>query len=130
MQKLRRANSFDDVQTSPADFAIHEEIQVETKNQNLERERFIRLPETLSRVGLSRSKVYNLISEGSFPAPQKIGRSALWLESEVQQWIRDVLQNDEEVAIDEKRNEHERRSGFGPACRASNSDKANRDNKK
>jgi predicted DNA-binding transcriptional regulator AlpA len=35
--------------------------------------RFVRLPEVLSRTGLSRSTVYRRIQEGSFPAPLVIG---------------------------------------------------------
>lgn len=42
-------------------------------------DRLIRLPEVLSIIPISRSKVYEEIKNGRFPAPQKIGsRIAVW----------------------------------------------------
>lgn len=55
--------------------------------------KLIRLPDVLSRVGLGRSKVYQLIKEGQFPAPVKIGRSSLWLEQGVSAWINERLEH-------------------------------------
>jgi prophage regulatory protein len=55
--------------------------------------RLVRLPEVLSRVGLSRSSIYKLISDGSFPAAISIGpRSVAWLEDEVDQWIEQKIE--------------------------------------
>lgn len=50
--------------------------------------RFIRLPEVLNLVGLSRSHLYALVGKKQFPKPVKLGiRSTAWLESEVHEWI-------------------------------------------
>lgn len=50
--------------------------------------RFLRLPEVLERISLSKAQIYNLISLGEFPPQIKLGdRASAWLESEVDQWI-------------------------------------------
>jgi len=51
-------------------------------------QRFIRLPEVANRVGLKRSCIYKLISEGRFPKPIKLGaRAAVWPEATIEAWI-------------------------------------------
>ena len=48
----------------------------------------LRLPEVKARTGLSRSCIYEAISDGRFPRPVKItARASAWVESEVQNWI-------------------------------------------
>jgi prophage regulatory protein len=43
--------------------------------------------------GLSRSTVYNRISEGSFPTPISLGGRAVgWIEAEIQGWLEDRIQ--------------------------------------
>jgi len=50
--------------------------------------RFIRLPELLRTIPLSRSTIYAGVKDGTFPAPYKIGeRATAWLESDVNAWI-------------------------------------------
>ncbi|MDH5644189.1 MAG: AlpA family transcriptional regulator [Gemmatimonadota bacterium] len=50
--------------------------------------RILRLPEILSRTGLSRSTIYLRISEGKFPAQIALGERAVgWLESDVDNWL-------------------------------------------
>ena len=51
--------------------------------------RFLRLPEVLARTGLSRSTIYVRLDQGRFPRPVSLGGRAVgWIESEVQEWIR------------------------------------------
>jgi prophage regulatory protein len=51
-------------------------------------DRFLRLPEVRSTVGVCRTTLWNWISAGNFPAPHKLGtRSVGWLESDIQNWI-------------------------------------------
>ncbi len=51
-------------------------------------EKLIRLPEVMSRTGLSRSGVYLKMSEHCFPASINLGeRAVAWLESEIDEWI-------------------------------------------
>jgi prophage regulatory protein len=49
----------------------------------------LRLPQVLDRVGLRTTRLYQLIGDGSFPAPIKLGgaRAIAFLESEVDAWI-------------------------------------------
>ncbi len=40
--------------------------------------RLIRLPEVMKIVPLCKVKIYQMIKDGVFPAPIKIGRASLW----------------------------------------------------
>lgn len=54
-------------------------------------ERLLKLDEVMRRVGLGKSMVYRLISEGKFPAPYKISPFASrWSEQEIVAWISEV----------------------------------------
>ena len=59
---------------------------------------FVRMPEVLSRTGLSRSHIYRLQSLDKFPKSINLcgGRAVGWLESELNEWI------DGRVAISRK----------------------------
>jgi prophage regulatory protein len=62
--------------------------------------RFIKLKETMSLTGLSRSHLYALAQQDIFPKPVKLTRrSSAWVESEVLTWIESrIAQRDGEVA--------------------------------
>ncbi|MGC2620826.1 MAG: AlpA family transcriptional regulator [Acidobacteriaceae bacterium] len=48
---------------------------------------FLRLPEVKAITGLSKTSLYALIRERSFPAPVRLGpRAVAWVRSEVRQW--------------------------------------------
>jgi len=50
--------------------------------------RILRLPNVLDRTGLSRSTVYQRVSEGRFPKPVSLGARAVgWVESDIEDWI-------------------------------------------
>jgi prophage regulatory protein len=50
--------------------------------------RLMRLPAVLALVGLGRSRVYELMAEGRFPAPVKLSQRAIaWPSDEVDAWI-------------------------------------------
>jgi prophage regulatory protein len=54
-------------------------------------DRLIKLDEVKRRVGLGKSMIYRLISEGKFPAPYKISPLASrWSDREIAAWINDV----------------------------------------
>ncbi|MGE8637068.1 MAG: helix-turn-helix transcriptional regulator [Achromobacter sp.] len=40
-----------------------------------------------ARVGMGKTKIYEQIKAGAFPACIKNGRTSLWIESEVQAWV-------------------------------------------
>lgn len=49
----------------------------------------LRLPQVKVRVGLSRSSIYAAIADGRFPQSIQLGARAVgWLESEVEDWVR------------------------------------------
>jgi|GEM_PF-802913 len=51
-------------------------------------DRFLRLPEVMQRVGLSKQSIYARMKAGSFPRPIKDGsRISLWLESDITRQI-------------------------------------------
>lgn len=55
-------------------------------------ETLLRLTDVIKRTGLSRSSIYLSISQGSFPASINLGaRSVAWIESEIDQWIQDRI---------------------------------------
>lgn len=50
--------------------------------------RLIRLPEVISRTGMSRSTIYLRLKQGNFPQPVEIGpRSIAWYSDEITDWI-------------------------------------------
>jgi prophage regulatory protein len=55
-------------------------------------DRFLRFPQVKARVGFSHSWVYEKIAQGLFPKPLKVGRSSVWLESEITKWLAERVQ--------------------------------------
>jgi prophage regulatory protein len=54
--------------------------------------RLIRLPEVIARVGIKRSMIYRLMSEGRFPRSRSLGpKCAVWVESEIDEWVNVVI---------------------------------------
>jgi len=50
--------------------------------------RFIRLPEVMSKTGLGRASIYRYIDMDRFPKPVKIGdRASAWPEHEIDEWL-------------------------------------------
>jgi prophage regulatory protein len=50
-------------------------------------DRFLRFPQVKARVGFGHSWIYAMIARGLFPGPVKVGRSSVWIASEVDDWI-------------------------------------------
>lgn len=50
-------------------------------------ERLLRLQDVMDRTGCKRAKLYQLVQQGEFPKPVKIGSCAHWPESAVAGWI-------------------------------------------
>jgi prophage regulatory protein len=50
----------------------------------------LRLPQVLSRVGLKTTRLYELVGDGEFPKPVRLGdRAVAWLSTEIDSWIAD-----------------------------------------
>ena len=59
----------------------------------------LRIPDVKKITGLSRSAIYDLISQNRFPKQIKLtSRSSGWIESEITQWIDDRIADRDEVA--------------------------------
>lgn len=55
--------------------------------------KFLRLPSVIERTGLSRSTIYQRISENRFPKPVSLGSRAVgWLEEEITQWANERIE--------------------------------------
>jgi prophage regulatory protein len=52
----------------------------------------LRLSQVRAATGLGRTTTYALIARGLHPAPLKIGRSSLWVSSEIDAWVDRVVQ--------------------------------------
>jgi prophage regulatory protein len=64
-----------------------------TQQTHTQRERLLRRPEVEKMTGRGRSAIYEGISNGTFPAPVKIGpRAVAWPESTIAQWIADRIE--------------------------------------
>ena len=55
-------------------------------------DKLLSLPEVQCIVPLSKSRIYHLLSKGSFPAPVKIGQvRSCWLSSEIHEYVQSRL---------------------------------------
>lgn len=53
----------------------------------------LRLPSVLQITGLSRSTIYAMMAEGTFPKPIKLGKRAVgWKDADVAAWVDDRAQ--------------------------------------
>jgi len=59
-----------------------------TRDPMLGDSRFQRRAVVCRRIDVSKSKVYNMVRAGEFPPPVRIGKLAMWLASDVDEWIR------------------------------------------
>lgn len=49
--------------------------------------RLLRFPQVRDRTGIGPTKCYELIKQGKFPAPVKVGAASFWVEHEVEGFI-------------------------------------------
>ena len=59
-------------------------------HESLKAARILRMRDLPTKVGLRPSTIYQLVSEGRFPAPFKLvtgGRASGWLESRIDAWL-------------------------------------------
>lgn len=52
---------------------------------------FIKLPQILEMLPVSKATLWRYIKAGKFPAPRKLGRSAFWVKEEAEQAIMDMV---------------------------------------
>ncbi|WP_220635948.1 AlpA family transcriptional regulator [Georgfuchsia toluolica] len=59
----------------------------------------LRLPQVISRTGLSRSTIYQRISDGEFPQQINLGANSVgWIEAEIDEWVTSCIQKSREAA--------------------------------
>lgn len=64
--------------------------------------RVLRLPDVKNATGLSRSSIYQMMSEGSFPRNISLGKHAVgWLENEISDWINSRIRKARPSMIDQ-----------------------------
>jgi len=64
-------------------------IMLEHKKEN---DFILRWPEVIAKIGLSKSTIHLMISDGRFPKPIKLNKRAVgWFNSEVDDWLFDRL---------------------------------------
>jgi predicted DNA-binding transcriptional regulator AlpA len=56
-------------------------------------ERLLRLRHVLDTIGVGKTTLYSMMKTGEFPPSRKVRRLSVWLESEVQGWIKAVAQS-------------------------------------
>ena len=53
--------------------------------------KILRRAQLEERLGLSRSAIYQMMADGEFPRPIKLGRRAVgWPENEIQAWLQNL----------------------------------------
>lgn len=63
-------------------------LEVVARQANAAEDDFLHIASVEARVGLSRSKIYQLIREGKFPAPSKFGsRCSRWRAGGIKCWL-------------------------------------------
>lgn len=56
----------------------------------------LRLKQVEEKVGFKRSKIYDMIVEGQFPRPVKIGRANVWIEAEIDAALEEIIKKQKE----------------------------------
>ena len=57
-------------------------------------EKFLRLPEVVSRTGYSGTTIWRKVKTGEFPKPVSIGpKATAWIEREVDEWITSKIEH-------------------------------------
>lgn len=55
--------------------------------------RILRRHQVERQIGLSRSSIYQMMSDGTFPLPIKLGKRAVgWAQSDIDEWLNNRLQ--------------------------------------
>ena len=66
-------------------------------------ELFIRLPEVMQRVGMSKSQIYKLAGASEFPRPVKVSeRISCWVAAEIEEWVSNKIQGRDKPAESEE----------------------------
>lgn len=53
-------------------------------------DRYLKVRDLLKRLPISRPTIYRMVKRGDMPKPIKLGSSTVWLESEINDWERNL----------------------------------------
>lgn len=56
-------------------------------NANADLDRFVRLSDVETAIGLKRSQIYRMAGDGTFPRPIKLGKASRWSLRAVKAWM-------------------------------------------
>lgn len=59
--------------------------------------RLMRLTEVLELVPVSEATLYRMVKRGEFPRASKIGGQSFWPQAKVRNWLRDKVQEGDEL---------------------------------
>jgi predicted DNA-binding transcriptional regulator AlpA len=80
--------------------------------------RLLHIEEVFERTGLSRTKVYALLTKKEFPEPLKIDRCSRWIDDEITAWIESLRAARDSVTAQQQRKQlNVRRSRLVPVNR-------------
>ncbi|HBR1377853.1 helix-turn-helix transcriptional regulator [Klebsiella pneumoniae] len=63
-------------------------MAIQNSNTSLLNDKMVDMKFITEFSGLTDKWFYKLISEGQFPKPIKLGRSSRWMQSEVENWVK------------------------------------------
>ena len=63
-------------------------MTIQNSNTRLLNDKMVDMKFITEFTGLTDKWFYKLISEGQFPKPIKLGRSSRWMQSEVENWVK------------------------------------------
>jgi len=66
----------------------------------------IRLPDVLEQTGFTKSDLYRKIRENEFPEPIRRGRTSLWSQNEVNEYIERLKKESRGVSVPNVKNRH------------------------
>ena len=62
-------------------------MAIQNSNTSLLNDKMVDMKFITEFTGLTDKWFYKMISEGQFPKPIKLGRSSRWMQSEIEKWI-------------------------------------------
>ncbi len=66
-------------------------MSTQNNNTSLFDDKMVDMKFITAFTGLTDKWFYKLISEGKFPEPIKLGRSSRWMQSEVEKWVQEKI---------------------------------------
>jgi len=71
-------------------------MEIETMSDK-EPERLLTIHGVCDQAGVRTSYIYERMKEGKFPKSIRVGRRAMWLQSEIQTWIQEMVRNSRSI---------------------------------